>query len=429
MPARLTATGSVVETIAFSSDDEWLVTGGKDGTVQQWNATNGEFVRMIARHREKVQCVTISPDGRLLGSSAVDATQVREFKTGRLIHTLPRSPDRTSIPWITFSPDGSKLAAFNYMAGRPGDIAVFDISERGRTRVLTHGGKVWSVAFSPDGRRVVSGGTGRPARIWDVTTGEMLRALPVNDGRFVGFAPDGLRVLCGGSNGDAALWDVADGTSVRNFKGSQFYLHGGALNSDGTRIATASQDKVLRIWDATAGRLLNELRGHNSNSYSIYTVAFSPDGSKVATGGADNTLRLWNVAAGQLIHTLECEGQVTGVAFSPDGTRVAGAGTWKSVKLWDVATGQPLLNLPEVHGGTIWAVTFSPNGRRIVSGDATGTLLISNSDNGRTLLTIDSEQKGIWGLAWSPNGNTIASAGGDGTIRLWGTRANTDHDR
>ena len=226
---RLKGCTSIVETLAFSADGEWLVTGERDGTVQQWNANNGEFVRTITRHGERghverIQSVAISPDGRLLSSSAPDGIQVREFKTGRLIHTLPRSPDRTSIPWLTFSPDGSKLTAFNHTSGKPGDMAVFDISERGRTRVLTHGQKAWSVAFSPDGRRVVSGGMGQPARVWDVTTGEMLRALPVIDGRFVGFTPDGLRVLSGGSRGEAALWDVADGKSVRNFNGSQFYL-------------------------------------------------------------------------------------------------------------------------------------------------------------------------------------------------------------
>ena len=415
----LQALSNQVYAITFSPDGRWLVTGGEAGLVQQWNAANGELVGTLALHSNLVDAVEFSADGRLLASASLEV-QVREFETGRLIHTLSRNRGKFRIYWLAFSSDATKLAAYNFGSG-DGQINLFDLAVRAQVQTLSGGTNACSVAFSADGRRVVSGGVGEPTRLWDVATAQMLRALPVHDGRFVAFSPDGRRVLSSGSTGEAGLWDVADGSLVRSFKTAGAPLQSGALSPDGRRVATAGQDKVLRLWDAATGRLLHECRGHDTNSTTIHAVAFSPDGSMLATGGADHTLRLWDAESGQLTLTLT-PGSITAVQFSPDGKWVAGGGVEQDVRVWEVATGRLLVTLAGEHHATVWGLAFSPDGKRIVTGDGNGTMAIWDPRNGRHLLTLESTQTEVRGLAWSRDGATIASAGADGTIRLWQTQ-------
>jgi WD40 repeat protein len=403
--------------------DGTLVTGGEDHKVQQWDAASGQFARTVALHESGVNAVVFSEDGRLLASAALDV-QVREFETGKLIQTqLRRSSDQASYEWIACSPDGTKLAAYGYSIRGADRVSILDLSSKENVRVLSHGARAWALAFSPDGKRLVSGGTGKPTRIWDRATGEMLRNLPVEDGRFVAFSPDGMRVLAGGAHGAVDLWDVADGTHVRGFRGSTESNSGGALSPDGRQVAAAGRDNVVRLWDTATGRLLHELRGHDPRHYAIYSVAFSPDGSQVASGGGDGTLRLWEAASGRLLQTLQHADSVTAVRFSPDGKAVAGGGQDQVVRLWEVSTGRLLATMAGSHDATIWGIAFSPDGQRIVSGDEKGQMAVWNPNTGRSLMTIDSTQTGVWGLAWSPDGSTIASAGSDGTVRLWEAHA------
>jgi WD40 repeat protein len=146
--------------------------------------------------------------------------------------------------------------------------------------------------------------------------------------------------------------------------------HTGKVNSvtyspDGTRLASAGDDKTVRVWDAETGHEKLSLKGHVDL---IWGVAYSPDGKRIASAGKDNTVRVWDAKAGQLAFSLKGHaGQARCVAFSPDGTRIATASTDTTVRLWDAQTGQEKLIL-KGHAGPVNCVAFSPDGSRIVSG-------------------------------------------------------------
>jgi hypothetical protein len=163
-----------------------------------------------------------------------------------------------------------------------------------RTGLRGHTGTVGTVAFSPDGTRVLTGSWDNTARLWDAATGTAVATLAGHTGfvAAVAFSPDGTRVLTGSEDNTARLWDAATGTAVATLAGHTASVRAVAFSPDGTRVLTGSEDKTARLWDAATGRAVATLAGHMER---VWAVAFSPDGTRVLTGSLDNTARLWSV--------------------------------------------------------------------------------------------------------------------------------------
>jgi WD40 repeat protein len=194
-----------------------------------------------------------------------------------------------------------------------------------------------------------------------------------------------------------------------------------AYSPDGHRIATASRDETVRLWDAGTGARVRELTGHTDN---VFTVAFSPDGHRLASAGADNTIRFWDADTGEPVGTPltgHTKG-VTGLAFSPDGHRLASSGNDATVRVWDVDSGQSL-HVLSGHAGTVRSVAFSPDGHRLASAGFDGTARLWDADSGQPLHTLTGQTSLVLGVAFSPDGRRLVSSGkeGDmgGAIRVW----------
>jgi len=164
------------------------------------------------------------------------------------------------------------------------------------TEILTlkgHSGFVWSAAFSPDGRRVVTASDDETARVWDAETGkELLTLIKGHRGSVwsAAFSPDGRRVVTVPWDGTARIWDAETGNEILTLKRHSGWVLSAAFSPDGRRVVTASRDKSAKIWDAEAGQELLTLKGHSA---SVFSAAFSPDGRRVVTASQDCTARIW----------------------------------------------------------------------------------------------------------------------------------------
>jgi WD40 repeat protein len=322
---------------------------------------------------------------------------VWDATTCELVHTIGRV-GQTAVR-VVASPDGQRVAFLSGREARVADVATGRIRHR-----LVHPGEITSLAFSADGRRIVTGGRDRLARVWNGMTGKMLHELEGHQGQVLDVAIGlaGAEIATASTDGTARVWDAATGELRAPLFGHTNFVRAVDFSPDGQSLVTASVDGTARTW-ALNGRRLATLAGHEGP---VLDAQFSPDGYSVVTAGQDGSVRVWDAgtrpnlrraqlerpepggrmatsddgviatADGPLVRlerpdgaTSELAGhrlEISSVGFSPDGTRLVTAGRDHDVILWDVESERPLRVL-RGHFGSVSDARFSPDGRWIVT--------------------------------------------------------------
>jgi WD40 repeat protein len=211
------------------------------------------------------------------------------------------------------------------------------------------------------------------AKVWDAPSGRELLTLPghTRDIRSVAYSPDGQRIVTASLDETAKVWDAAKGKELLTLKGHPSGISFAAFSPDGQRLVTGDYwDGTGHVWDVAKGKELLTLKGHSGG---IRSVAFSPDGKRIVTGSYDETAKVWEAASGVELLTLNGHrGRVVSVAYSPDGKRIVTGSYDGTAKLWEAASGVELLTL-KGHSGGVSPVAFSPDGQRIVTGSGDHT--------------------------------------------------------
>ena len=278
-----------------------------------------------------------------------------------------------------------------------------------------------SVAWSPDGRQLASGFLGSTIKIWDATTGDLVRTLQGNGGPVlsVAWSPDGTQ-LASGSNGVIKIWDITTGVLVHTLESREGWIYSVAWSPDGMHLASGSNG-VIKIWDITTEAEVTISTG----GVGVHSIAWSPDGSRLASGDTDYKIKIWDVATRSLMHMLNGHaGSVNSVAWSPDGRQLASGSKDTTIKIWDVAT-RALVRTLEGHADSVLSVSWSPDGKQLASGD--GKQLASGSSGDikiwdpATGLEHPFKIRKVQGkaVAWSPDSRRLANGSTDGVVGIY----------
>ncbi|KAG8794181.1 hypothetical protein FRC12_000280 [Ceratobasidium sp. 428] len=284
----------MVESVCYSPDGAYIVSGSEDKTVRIWDARTGKSVgQPLTGHINLVNSVVYSPDGAYILSGSGDNTiRVWDAHTGKPVGQ-PLTGHTTWVESVAYSPGGKFVAS----GASDKTIRIWDArtGEPIGQPLTGHTNDVLSVAYSPDGAYIASGSMDKTIRIWDAHTGkpvgQPLRG-HTREVRSVTYSPDGAYIASGSFDYTIRIWDAHTGEPVgQTLTGHTRGVHSVSFSFDGIYIASGSYDETIRIWDARTGMSVGQpLTGHTDR---VQSVAYSPDGAYIASSSWDNTIRIW----------------------------------------------------------------------------------------------------------------------------------------
>ncbi len=413
------------QTLSVSPIGKMLAVGTRSGTLEVINSET-HAIQWTKKVEGSVAALSFAPDGKTLAVATTkdfvilfDVTAAIELK--RIL--------RDNVRKILFAPDGKSL----WIGGggkpawmpdkQPGTIIRWDLQTATEVqRFETAPGKLSSLAASPDGKTLASGGELLGPCLWDVGTGkaiELETGLRMRTGvEEMAFAPDGKTLAVADSEGRVRVWDVATRRELHQHEAHTSWILSPTLSPDGTFAATSGWDGIVRIWDVTTGKAVRSWSADEIGS--VNAIVYTPDGQSLLTAGWNGTVRLWDAATGKEIRRFRNDPGYARAALSPDGRLVAATGQgeeFRSITLYETSTGRPIRDL-KGHISILSLLMFSPDGQRLVSAADTHqqlggpfyddrTMRVWDVATGRQIHKIEIGRPG-YGGAISPDGRVIA---------------------
>ncbi len=396
-----------VDAVAFSPDGKLLATGSQDRTARIFILPAGTPLFAFL-HGDIVSSVAFSPDGHNFATASWDAT------ANVISDADPRHPVKLQhggrVESLSFSPDGKYLATASWDKS----ARVFEVGTWKQVAQVKHEAIVVGVAWDPSSRYVVSSGFDALAKVFVAATGEVIHALPHNGAvHMASFSPDGRYVATASSDKTARVFEALTGKPVIRLD-LPSAVGAVTFSPDAKHILTASDDNTARVFELPTGRELARVE----HQLTVRAVAWSPDGRYAASASADNTAAIFDPLTGKLVGQVEhtaAEAGITSVAFSKDGRYLATGGFDGTARISTV-TNALNNDVRFEHRGKVLTVALSPGGQYLATGTWDNQVLVSEVNSGKQVASIPFDGA-IYAIGFSRDGRYIA-AGEDGIPSL-----------
>jgi len=442
---------------AWSQREERIATASFDGTARIWDAQSGELLHTLAGHQGAVRQATWSKDDTLLLTYGFDGT-ARLWTTADGVETVILRGHSAPLESASWSPDEDLLVttALDGTA-RVWDARVGDAPAQGRTArvttplaVLGHGDVVFNAAWDPTGQQIATVSRDGLTRVWQWDVWQTTTELPTHEESTLAIADAhwdeaSNELLLARTNSPPRVYRWASATgAIRLTLSRPALVHQLDWSRDRTRLLTAGGDDTTRVWDATTGEELLQLRGHDGD---VLQAQWSHDETRILTAGEDDTVRIWDAATGaELLRFAGHSGAVTWARWNGDDRRILSAGEDQRAYLWDATTGATLLTLAG-HRGPIVQAIWNHDESRVLTTSADGTARLwdvstalntsistalnpsvstalntgstTASDSATAEIAILPQRGPVEYAAWSGDGRRILTVGADGRVRIW----------
>jgi WD40 repeat protein/tRNA A-37 threonylcarbamoyl transferase component Bud32 len=409
--------------ISWSADGERLAVAVAENPVQIIDVASGD-VRLTLPDR--ASSLAWSPNGEMIvtvqGSSgltvwkAVDGSRVLSL---RAQNDSPTIPSTLEVSW---SPDSRQISMARATIGDGGGFAVLDVANQRQSRGYRTGG-VYLAEWSPDGKTIATAGKDGKVRIWDAARDQAFREFQASTSRHesLAWSSNGRFVASGGwwlGPESLTVWKLAESTGLLEQEPQpEISAYCTRWSPDGNRLAVGGSADVT-IFDPAEPNTNLKLAGHAGQ---VNAVAWKPDGSALATASHDRVIKIWNAHTGQEIRSLHGhDDKITSLDWHPDGQLLVSAGHDHLIRLWNSETGEELASLPGHPGNTIFSVRWNPDGKLLASCAGTSVRVWVWDPNGRQLrYELSGHVALVTGLAWHPSSSRLATCGFDQTVKLW----------
>ena len=463
-PVELQAHQQAIAALAVSHDRKFAVTAGADRTLSLWTLADAKRTHTAENLPQAAACVAVSDDGRLIAVGDAAGT----------IHLFSPGKARMLQAAGTLGAHAGGVRGVQFLPGEGSLVSCGADSTWKRWQLplpagptLPQGEQPWRLlAVTSDGSRIAAEGNDRIIRIYDGTTGKLLRSSEAQQhgGTDLAFDAKGERLLRTTDGGTIQLFDPQTGKPTHEHNGHEGAIHDLAIADTDLAIATAGADGTVRIWKLPAKdgeqtaplEQETELAGHQG---AVTAVAFTPEGKQLITGGADKTVRVWDRGEGKVVRTMagvteavnavaaapepglviaasvdkrlrawtladgnpaynvELPAAAKQLAVAADGKRLVTAGGDATAQVWDAALGKPMQQV--THGGTVAAAALTADGRWLYSAGHDKQLL-------RTAVAceqvVPAHEGKVNSLAVAVDGKQIVTAGDDRLVKLWSTQ-------